>query len=139
MWFVFFRFELQRERSSTSGSVEEPQIKETTAEQDGKVTMHSETIWKYQSMKRIRFKIWIKSCSTFTTLWFNWNFRLEVEEPNFLQNKEGNFFLKIESCIQMLIRWYRTLPYCDILPIEINIKMKYNFINFSFPESYLNV
>lgn len=30
------KFELQRERSSTSGSVEEPQIKETTAEQDGK-------------------------------------------------------------------------------------------------------
>lgn len=57
VFFFFFRFELQRERSSTSGSVEEPQIKETTAEQDGKVTMHSETIWKYQSMKRIRFKI----------------------------------------------------------------------------------
>lgn len=55
--FFFFRFELQRERSSTSGSVEEPQIKETTAEQDGKVTMHSETILKYQSMNRIRFKI----------------------------------------------------------------------------------
>lgn len=36
----FVRFELQRERSSTSGSVEEPKIKESTAEQDGKVIMH---------------------------------------------------------------------------------------------------
>lgn len=54
----YVRFELQRERSSTSGSVEEPKVKETTAEQDGKV-MHWQKnleISKYEKEKELN--IW---------------------------------------------------------------------------------
>lgn len=32
------------------------------------------------------------------------------------------------------LRWYATPPYCDVLPIEINKKIKHNFIILFFPK-----